>query len=124
MLDLKQGTRRAGNVVNLAIAGIGNAQPIFQQSNWGNQIGTKSFRIKRLKIRNNAAGTNFLHVGTGVGAAFVDRMPPLLSVNGMTDDWAEYDLPEYVFVADCTAYPAALAAGGSMDVQVEVEEIG
>jgi hypothetical protein len=125
MLDMKKGTRRAGNVVNLAVAGIANAQPIFQQSNWPNQIGTKTFRIKRLKVRNNAAGTQFLHIGTGAGAGvFVDRIPPLVTVNNLTDDWVEDDLPEYVFTADCTAYPAALLAGGSLDVQVEVEEIG
>lgn len=125
MLDLARGTRKAGAVVNLAAAGIANATPIYQQSNWANQIGTKTFRLKRIKIRNNAAGQTFLHVGTGVGAGvFVDRVTPLVTINNMTDDYVEYDFPEYVFAQDCTAYPEALLAGGSLDVQVEIEEIG
>jgi len=126
MLDLKKGTRVAGNVVNLAAANVGEAGaiPIFQQSNWANQVGTKSFRIKRLKIRNNAGGGNFISIGTGVGVGvFVDRIPPIMTVNNMTDDWGEGDLPEYVFLADCTACLVAVAAGGSLDVQVEVEEL-
>jgi hypothetical protein len=124
MIDLAKGTRVAGNVVNLAAAGTGAAVSIFQQSNWANQVGTKSFRIKRLKIRNNAAGSNFVRIGTGVAGAFADRIPPLMSINNQTDDWGEGDLPEYVFVQDCTVCLAALLAGGSIDVQVEVEEIG
>jgi len=120
-----KGVRLQGAVVNLAVAAAANAQPIFQQSNiLVDQIGTKSFRLKRIKVRNNIAGNDYLHIGTGVGPAFGDAIPPLYSVNNMTDDWVEYDVPEVEFFADMMAYPAALPGGGSMDVQVEVEEIG
>lgn len=124
MLDLRKGFRVAGAVVNIAAAGVANAVAIFQQSNSALQIGTKTFRIKRLKVRNNAGGNLYLHVGTGAGAGFVDRLPPLYIIDTLTADWVELDLPEYDFAADCTAYPATLVAGGSVDVQVEVEEIG
>ncbi len=122
--DLASGIRVPGNVINLALAGAANALPIFQQSNWANQVGTKTFKLKKLMVRNLNAGNNFLQVGTGVAGAFVNRIPPIMTVNNMDQEFTEFDLPDYVFAQDCTAFPVALVAGGSMDVQVEVEEIG
>jgi hypothetical protein len=84
--------------------------------------GVKNMRIRRLKIRNNAAGNIFVHIGLGVGAG-VDAMPPLYSITNTTDDYAEGDLPGVSFTATIVAWPDAIA-GGSVDVQIEVEEQG
>ena len=123
--QMARGVRIVGNVVNLVGIVPANAVPIFQQSNiLAAQVGTRSFKIKRVKLTNNAAGNIYVIIGTGVGAAFLARLPNLYTVNGMTDDYTEQDLPEYEFFGDATAHLSAVAVGGSVDIVVEVEEIG
>jgi hypothetical protein len=122
--ELLAGRRRVSAVVNVAVAGIANAQNILVISTFGSMIGTKTFVIKRLKIRNNNAGNGFVHIGTGVGAGvFVEAIPPLWTIANTTDDYDENDLPQIELAATITFYPDAIGAG-SFDVQVEVEERG
>lgn len=123
------GVRLQGPVTNLAVAAVANAVVIFQVSLWtiaagGQMVGTKSVLIKRVKAWSNASGNTTIHIGTGVGGAFAALIPPLFIANGMNIDEVEADLPQVETFADITAYPAALLAGGSIDIQIEVEEIG
>lgn len=124
-----EGVRLQGPVTNLAVAAVANAVAIFQLSNWnipagGQMVGTKSVRIKRIKMMNNAAGNQVVMIGTGVGAAFAALLPGLVSLNNLNEDFVEEDLPQVEAFADITAYPVALVAAGTIDVQIEVEEIG
>ena len=120
-----KGVRLQGPVTNLPDALVANALVIFQISNFAQLVGTKSVIIKRIKMWNNAAGNTTVIIGTGAGAGFNPLlMVPLYILNGMTDDYPENDIPEVEFFADITAYPTALVALGSIDIQVEVEEIG
>lgn len=121
---LGKGRRVRGAVVNLAAAGAANAQVIFQLSNWAAQLGTKSFFLKRVWMMNNAAGQQTVMIGTGVAGAFAAVIPGLVSINNMDVGWPEDDLNEIEVFADLTAYPVALIAAGTIDIQVEVEEIG
>lgn len=122
MLD--RGVRVSGGVVNMAAAAAANAVAIFQVSNFNQQIGTKSFIPKKLRVRNNAGGDLWLSLGTGVAGAFVDALPPVRVTNVMDDSWQEFELPAVEFFEDMTAFPDALIAAGEIDVQVEVEEFG
>ena len=119
-----KGVRLQGPVTNLPDALIANALVIFQISNFAQLVGTKSVIIKRIKMWNNAAGNTTVIIGTGAGAGFAQFLVPLYILDGMTDDYPEWDIPEIEFFADITAYPTALVALGSIDIQVEVEEIG
>jgi hypothetical protein len=126
-LDLLQGKRRAGAVVNIAAAGAGIAVAIMTASTFANMVGLKTFIIKRLKIRNNGCPNTWVHIGTGVGAG-VDRIPALYSVANTTDDYEEGDLPAVEFGSNAAlgtivAWVDAVG-GGTFDVQVEVEELG
>lgn len=124
MLDLIAGRRRVGDVTNLAAAGVANAQPIMAISAGAQMLGVKTFKIRRLKIRSNAVGADtWVHIGTGVGGGWAELIPALRIVNNTTDDYDENDLPTQEFAATITSYPDAVG-GGSLDVQVEVEEIG
>lgn len=124
--ELIRGVIVQGAVVNLAAAAAANATPIFRVSNTGaaTGIGVKSFKLKKLMVRNNAAGNQWLRVGTGVGGAFVDAIPPLMVLNNLDNSWQELELPDVELFVNMTAFPVALVAGGSLDVQAEVEEIG
>jgi hypothetical protein len=122
MLDLMVGMRRQGPVTNLAVIGAANAVAVFRVSNYANQLGAKTFKLKRIKIRNNGAGNGVVHFGTGIPLA-VEVIPALYTVNNSTDDYVEGDLPQVELSVDLTAYPDLVGAG-SFDVQVEVEEVG
>jgi hypothetical protein len=123
MIDLLAGRRRIGAVVNLPAAGNAAAVAILTLSTFAGMMGNKTFKIKRLKIRNNAAGNTWVHIGTGAAGAVVDMIPALYSVANSTDDYDEFDLPQREVLATIMAYPDAVAAG-SFDVQIEAEEIG
>lgn len=123
-LDLIAGRRRTGAVVNMAAAGNANAVIVYPVSNFANQVGAKSFRLRRLKIRSNAVGADtWVHIGTGAAGAVVDVIPALRIVNNVTDDYEEFDLPTVECAVDLMAYPDAVGAG-SLDISAEVEEIG
>lgn len=124
MLTVKNGYRLQGPVTNLAAAGVANAAAIFQVSTFNQLVGTKSVRIARVFWWNNAAGNTTLVIGTGAGAGFAQLLVPIYTVNGMSDVLPEDQIPMVEAFADITAYPVALVAGGSIDVQIEVEEIG
>lgn len=116
----KGGTRRAGARVALAVAAAANALPLFQVSNLAAQVGVKMFKLKRLFLEDVGAGGTLVHIGAGVGPAFVEAMPAIRTVNNMNGGWSEYDVPEVEFAADMTAYPDA----ATVNAQVEVEESG
>jgi len=121
VMQARKGVRLQGAAVVMNLAGIANTFTIFQLSNYANQIGTKTFRIKRIKGLNAALANTLIHIGTGLGAgAFVDAMPPLLTINGLNFDFAEFDLPEVEFAADMTCYTVV----ATVTIQVEVEELG
>ena len=122
--EMLKGKRRTGAVVNLAVAGNAAALAIMTLSTFASMVGNKTFIIRRLKIRNNGAGNTWLHIGTGAPGTVVDMIPALYSVNNTTDDYEEGDLPSMEVLANIMAYPEAVAALGSFDVQVEVEELG
>lgn len=124
MLDLLAGRRRIGAVVNLAAAGVANAAPILTLSTFAQMLGTKTLKIKRLKVRSNGVGADtWLHVGTGAGGTYAEGITPLRIINNTTQDFAEGDLPQRELAATITAYPDAVGAG-SLDVQIEAEECG
>lgn len=122
MLDLMQnrGVRLQGGVINMNLAGVANAFAIFQLSNFGQMVGVKTFRLKRIKGISAAGANTDIHIGTGVGAFFVPMLPALHTFNGLNFDFVEDDLPEVEFAADMTCYPDI----ANVTVQVEVEEIG
>lgn len=123
-LKLNGGRIEAGPVTNLAAAGIANAVAVYTLSTFANMIGTKTLTVRRLMIRNNGAGNTFVHIGTGVGVGvFVDALAPFWSINNTTDEYMWWELPRRELLATITSYPDALVVG-TIDVQVEVEEIG
>jgi hypothetical protein len=119
---LLTGKRVTGPVTNLAVAAAAGAAAVYTLGTaW---IGTKSLKIKKVMYRNNAGGQTYLHIGTGVGGAFVDVIDPIVIMNNQSDSLQEVEIVQNEAFATITAYPEALVAGGSVDVQVEVDEIG
>ncbi len=110
-------------MVHMTASGAANAAVVFNVSDWAQQIGTKSFKVRKIRIRDNGTGGTVVHFGTGTGGSFADAMPAFKTLSGLDAAYPETELPEAEFFADMTAYPEAVN-GSSVDIQVEAEEIG
>lgn len=118
--SLKTGTRRTSAVTNVAGAA---SVLLYQVSNFANQIGTKSFKLRKLVIQNAAAGGLAVTLGTGAGGAYAALTPAFQAVNNIENIWTEAELPAVEWTADMYVQAPGWAAG-ALNVQVEVEEIG
>jgi len=109
-----------GNWVNMALAGIGNAVPVYQISNLAAMVGVKSYKIKRITILDVGAGGTLVHFGTGAAGAVVDAIPSIRTVNNqnVVMEYDDDNGPE--LAVDLMSYPDA----ATVTVQVEVDEIG
>jgi len=117
-LQARKGVRLQGPVIDVIGLNIGAAQAIFQQSTFLPAIvGTRTFRIKRIKGLNQAGANTLIHIAT---AAIGDVIPPLQTFDGLNFDFVEADLPEVEINADLLAWVVA----ATVTVQVEVEELG
>lgn len=123
-LQARKGVRLQGPVVDIIGAGNGNGLVIFQQSTFAAQVGTRTFRIKRIKGINQAGVNTLLHIGTGAAGAIVDVIPEIWTFNGLNFDFVEADLPEVEVNADLMAWVVFAAALTPVTLMVEVEELG
>lgn len=124
LLANREGIVVTGPVVNLAVAAVAGSLVVFTIPILANQlIGVKSVKVLKVHLMNNAAGNQQVFLGTGAaGVGIPVLMPAFMSMNGLTD---VYDnLPEVEAFANITAWPAALVAGGTIDIQLEVLVIG
>jgi len=111
-----------GPVVNLPLALAVNAVVVFAIPVLvGQLVGTKSVKIHRVNLYNNAAGNTQVLIGNGVGGAFAALLAALDSMNGLNDAYGpETDLIQAESFANITAYPTVLAGAGTVDIQLEV----
>ncbi len=119
-LQARKGVRLPGPLVDIIVAANAGALPVFQLSQFAAQVGTRTFRIKRIKGINQAGVNTLLHIGTGAAGAVVDVMPELWTFAGLNFDFPEADLPEVEFSADMMVWAVAVP----VSLIVEVEELG
>ena len=118
-LLIKDEIIRVGQIVNLAAAGVANAVVVFAIP--VALVGVRSVKIYRVNLFNLVAGNTQVLVGTGVGGAFAALLPALDSLNGLNDAYGPAtDLIQAQAFANITAYPVALVAGSSINIQLEV----
>lgn len=123
-VEMLNGLRRSGGIVNIAAGLAAGATVLYRISNWANQVGTKSFIVKKLWVRNNNTGNGWFNLGTGVGAG-VAVYPQFWILNNMDNEWNEVDIPRIEMWADLVGFTTvAFVGGGSLDAAVEVEERG
>jgi hypothetical protein len=118
-LLIKDEIIRVGQIVNLAAAAAANAVVVFAIP--VALVGVRSVKIYRVNLFNLAAGNTQVLVGTGVGGAFAALLPALDSLNNLNDAYGPAtDLIQAQSFANITAYPVALVAGSSINIQLEV----
>jgi hypothetical protein len=120
LLKAKAGIPMVGNLVTLTVAANAGAQAVYQVSTAAAMRGTKSFKLKRIVIRDTTAGGTNVHFGTGAAGAVVDAIPQMRTVANMEviQEWDDELAPE--FTADLMAYADAV----QVEIQVSVQEIG
>jgi len=123
-LQARKGVRLPGPLIPLIVATMVGALPVFQQSTFAAQVGTRTLRLKRIKGLNQAGVNTLVHIGTLVAGVVVDVIPPLWTFNGLNFDFPEADLVEVEVNADLLAYADVAGALTPVYVQVEIEEIG
>jgi len=100
---------------------VANCFTLFQISNFAQQVGTKTYRLKRILANNYAGADVWLSIGTGLGAVLFAQVLPLIRlVNNFNGAINEDDIPEVEFAADITGFVTV----ANCEVQVEVEEVG
>jgi len=116
----EEGIVVTGPVVNLPTAGAGGSRVVFTIPVLvGQLVGVKSVKIKKVILFNNAAGNTSVLIGNGAaGVGIPVLLPALTSMNGLEDIYD--NLPEVESFANITAWPAALVADGSIDIQLQV----
>jgi hypothetical protein len=121
-VNMLSGIRRSGGIVNIAAGLAAGATVLYRISNWANQVGTRSFIVRKLWVRNNATGAGWFALGTGVGAG-VAVYPHFWLLNNIDNEWNEVDIPAIEMWEDLVGFTiAAYVGGGSLDAAVEVEE--
>ena len=117
----QQGVRLQGPFVLMNAALVANCFTLFQISNFAQQVGTKTYRLKRILANNYAGADVWLSIGTGLGAVLYAQVLPLIRlVNNFNGAINEDDIPEVEFAADITGFVTV----ANCEVQVEVEEVG
>ena len=127
LLANKEGIIVPGLIVNLAAAGAAASLLVFSVPVLANQlIGLKSLKVRKIMLRNNAAGNTTVLLGNGaVGVGIPAILPALDSLNNLTATYiVEQDFPEVESFANIVAWPVALAVAGTIDIQLEVAVIG
>ena len=106
-------------ITNLAAAAAANAVVVFTIPTV--LVGARSVKIYKVNLYNNLAGNTQVLIGNGVAGAFAALLPALDSFTGLLDAYGpETDLIQAESFAAITAYPVALLAGTSIDIQLEV----
>ena len=127
LLANKEGIIVTGPVVPLVAGGVGGSLVVFTiPALAGQLVGVKSVKVRKVMLHNNAAGNTTVLIGIGgVGIGIPAILPALDSLNGLTDSYtADADFPEVEAFVNIVAWAAALAVGGTIDVQLEVAVIG
>ena len=122
-LQARKGVRLQGPVMDIVANGVGGVQIIWAQSTYAAQIGTKTFRIKRIKGINQSLANTLVHIAAAAAPA-ADIIPPLQTFAGLNFDFVEFDLPEVEVNDDLVAWAVAAAALTPVTIQVEIEELG
>lgn len=119
LLNTRDGIIITSPIVNMTVAGAAAAVVIFTIPILAGQlIGTKSAIIRKVNLYNRAAGNTQVRIGTGLPC--VALLPALDCLNGLFATYGPNDLVALEIFANITAYPIALAAGTSIDIQLEL----
>jgi len=109
-------TRKTSQLVSIAAAG---AEALIYTLSQG-----RSAKIKKVMMMNNTGVNDEVIFGELIAAAWTPRMPELYILTPFDEQLSEWEIPEYEFHSDIYARSANAGVGTTLDIMLEVEEIG
>ena len=85
----------------------------------------RSAILRKVSLQNNCGAASDLSIGQGLAGAFVNRITPIHTLNGLGETYEENELPgvEFQYTAALPAITFSSSVAG-ITVEIEVEEIG
>jgi len=84
----------------------------------------RTARIKKIMLMNNTGVNDTVIFGEVIAAAWTPRMPAIYVLTPFDEQLGEWEIPQYEFCSDIYARSAGAGVGTTLDVMIEVEEVG
>jgi len=84
----------------------------------------RTAKIKKIMLLNNTGANDTVVFGEVIGGVWTPRLPAVYVLTPFDEQLGEWEIPEYEFETNIWARSANAGVGTTMDVSIEVEEIG
>jgi hypothetical protein len=84
----------------------------------------RTAKIKKIMLMNNTGANDTVTFGELVGGVWTPRLPGIYVLTPFDAQLNEWEVPEFIFESAIYARSATAGAGTTMDVLLELEEIG
>jgi len=110
-------TRHTSDLVSIAAAAFNTLIYTLSQ-------GPRTAKIKKIMLMNNTGANDTVIFGEVIGGVWTPRLPAVYVLTPFDEQLGEWEIPEYEFETDIYARSANAGVGTTLDVTIEVEEIG
>jgi len=110
--------RKTSQLVSIAAAGAGNEALIYTLSQG------RTAKIKKIMLMNNTGANDTVIFGEVIAAVWTPRMPEIYILTPFDEQLSEWEIPQYEFQSNIYARSANAGVGTTMDVLIEVDDIG
>lgn len=87
-------------------------------------VGTRTAKIKKIMLMNNTGVNDTVIFGEVIAGVWTPRLPAVYVLTPFDEQLSEWEIPQYEFQTNIWARSAGAGVGTTMDVLIEVEEIG
>lgn len=84
----------------------------------------RTAKIKKIMLMNNTTVNDTIIFGEGAAGAWTPGMPAIYILTPFDEQLGEWEIPQHEFATDIYAISAGAGAGTTLDVMIEVEEVG
>lgn len=84
----------------------------------------RTAKIKKIMLMNNTGVNDLVTFGELIAAAWTPRLPDIYVLTPFDAQLSEWEIPQYEFQSNIYARSAGAGVGTTLDVLIEVEEIG
>ena len=109
-------TRHTSDLVSIAAAAANTLIYTLSQG--------RTAKIKKIMLMNNTGANDTIVFGEVIGGVWTPRLPAVYVLTPFDEQLHEWQIPEYEFETNIFARSASAGVGTTLDVTIEVEEIG
>ena len=109
-------TRQTSDLVSIAAAAANTLIYTLSQG--------RTAKIKKIMLMNNTGANDTVVFGEVILGVWTPRLPAVYVLTPFDEQLGEWEIPEYEFETNIFARSANAGVGTTLDVTIEVEEIG